>query len=134
MRVHVKVAKTPMEIDGVFLVRHRVFIEEDGKFPAASDRRLYDFFDTIPTTVNIIAMVDDKVIGCLRMTEESEAGLFQCNEVSFTPGCYLIYAFMEPFNLVMLLVLVTPQTQRARRRRKQSRACKEADYDEDADA
>ena len=59
MRVHVKVAKTPKEIDGVFRVRHKVFIEEDGKFPAQSDYRMYDFFDTIPSTVNIIAMVDD---------------------------------------------------------------------------
>lgn len=75
MRVHVKVAKTPKEIDGVFRVRHKVFIEEDGKFPAQPDKRLYDFFDTIPATVNIIAMVDDRVIGCLRMTEMSEVGL-----------------------------------------------------------
>ena len=62
MRVHVKVAKTPKEIDGVFRICHKVFIGEDGKFPAQSDYRMYDFFDTIPATVNIIAMVNDEVI------------------------------------------------------------------------
>jgi N-acyl-L-homoserine lactone synthetase len=85
MRVHVKVAKTPKEIDGVFKVRHKVFIEEDGKFPSQSDKRLYDFFDTIPATVNIIAMVDDEVIGCLRMTELSEVGLPADHYFDFKP-------------------------------------------------
>ena len=85
MRVHVKVAKTPKEIDGVFRVRHRVFIEEDGKFPFQSDKRLYDYFDTLPTTVNIIAMVDDTVIGCLRMTEWSEVGLPADHYFDFKP-------------------------------------------------
>ena len=85
MRVHVKVARTPKEIDGVFRVRHKVFIEEDGKFPAQHDKRLYDFFDTIPSTVNIIAMVDDTVIGCLRMTEWSEVGLPADHYFDFKP-------------------------------------------------
>lgn len=85
MRVHVKVAKTPKEIDGVFRVRHKVFIEEDGKFPAQSDYRMYDYFDTLPTTVNIIAMVDDTVIGCLRMTEWSEVGLPADHYFDFKP-------------------------------------------------
>ena len=85
MRVHVKVAKTPKEIDGVFRVRHKVFIEEDGKFPSQPDKRLYDFFDTIPSTVNIIAMVDDTVIGCLRMTELSEVGLPADHYFDFKP-------------------------------------------------
>ena len=85
MRVHVKVAKTPKEIDGVFKVRHKVFIEEDGKFPAQSDYRLYDYFDTIPTTVNFIAMVDENVIGCLRMTEWSEVGLPADHYFDFKP-------------------------------------------------
>jgi N-acyl-L-homoserine lactone synthetase len=85
MRVHVKVAKTPKEIDGVFKVRHKVFIEEDGKFPAQSDYRMYDFFDTIPSTVNIIAMVDDSVIGCLRMTEWSDVGLPADHYFDFKP-------------------------------------------------
>jgi N-acyl-L-homoserine lactone synthetase len=85
MRVHVKVAKTPKEIDGIFRVRHKVFIEEDGKFPSQPDKRLYDYFDTIPTTVNIIAMVDDSVIGCLRMTEGSEVGLPADHYFDFKP-------------------------------------------------
>ena len=85
MRVHVKVAKTPKEIDGVFRVRHKVFIEEDGKFPSQPDKRLYDFFDTIPSTVNIIAMVDDTVIGCLRMTELSDVGLPADHYFDFKP-------------------------------------------------
>jgi CRP/FNR family cyclic AMP-dependent transcriptional regulator len=85
MRVHVKVAKSPKEIDGVFQVRHKVFIEEDGKFPSRSDKRMYDFFDTIPTTVNFIAMVDGEVIGCLRMTERSDVGLPSDHYFDFKP-------------------------------------------------
>ena len=87
MRVHVKVAKTPKEIDGVFQVRHKVFIEEDGKFPAQPDNRLYDYFDTLPTTINIIAMVDDQVIGTYT---------FQPNGSSFSPNwipCSSSYSF-----------------------------------------
>ena len=85
MRVHVKVAKSPKEIDGVFKVRHKVFIEEDGKFPSQPDNRLYDYFDTIPTTVNIIALVDGTVIGCLRMTEWSDVGLPADHYFNFNP-------------------------------------------------
>lgn len=75
MRVHGKLAKTRKEFEGLFQVRHKVFIEEDGKFPSQPDKRLYDYFDIMPTNVNVIAMVNDKVIGCLRMTERSEIGL-----------------------------------------------------------
>jgi N-acyl-L-homoserine lactone synthetase len=46
---------------------------------------MYDYFDTIPTTVNIIAIVDNTVIGCLRMTEWSEVGLPADHYFDFKP-------------------------------------------------
>lgn len=70
MRVHVKVARSPKEIDGVFKVRNKVLVGD-----VTNEKKHFDYFDTIPTTINIIAVVDDTVVGCLRVTEESEVGL-----------------------------------------------------------
>jgi N-acyl-L-homoserine lactone synthetase len=118
MRVHVKIARSPKEMDGVFRVRHRVFIEEDGKFPSQPDKRLYDYFDTIPATVNIIAMVDDRVIGCLRMTELSEVGLPADHYFDFKPylpdnmgklGSVSMFALLSEFrsNIQLAYMLIS---------------------------
>ena len=75
MPINIVIAKTPKLIDEVFKVRHKVFSEEEGLLKATKDKRLIDRFDAIPTSKNLIVMIDDEVIGSFRMTLDSEIGL-----------------------------------------------------------
>ncbi|WP_051275242.1 N-acyl amino acid synthase FeeM domain-containing protein [Aestuariibacter salexigens] len=75
MGIKIKIAQQPEEIDGVFKARYTVFSEQEGKFPATPERRIYDRFDALPTTRNIAAVVDGEVVGGMRITEMSAAGL-----------------------------------------------------------
>ena len=75
MPINILIAKTPKLIDEVFKVRHKVFCEESDILKPNKDKRLIDRFDAIPTSQNLIVMVDDKVIGSLRMSLDSEVGL-----------------------------------------------------------
>jgi CRP/FNR family cyclic AMP-dependent transcriptional regulator len=74
MTIRVKLAQTTNELDQLFRVRHRVFVEEDGYMPERPGRRIYDHFDAFPTTANVIAIADGRVVGGVRFTEPSPAG------------------------------------------------------------
>jgi N-acyl-L-homoserine lactone synthetase len=74
MSVRLKIAATTGEIDAVFRVRHRVFVEEEGYFQPRHDGRIADRFDSYPTTVNLVTAVDGRIVGTLRVVEETEAG------------------------------------------------------------
>jgi N-acyl-L-homoserine lactone synthetase len=69
----VRVAATPRELDAVFRLRHRVFVE-DGYMDARPDGRILDQFDAYPGTVNIVAVVADTVIGAVRYMQLTDAG------------------------------------------------------------
>src|SRR5260370_7246565 len=73
MTIRVKLAQTTNELDQLFRVRHRVFVEEDGYMPERPGRRIYDHFDAFPTTANVIAIADGRVVGGVRFTEPSSA-------------------------------------------------------------
>jgi len=75
MGIRVKLAQTTDELDQLFRVRHRVFVEQDGYLPERPDRRIYDRFDAFPTTANVIAIADGQVVGGIRHVEPSPAGL-----------------------------------------------------------
>jgi N-acyl-L-homoserine lactone synthetase len=74
MPIRVKIATTPIEMDSLFKARYAVFVEEERYLKERGDRRIFDQFDTFPSTVNLIAMVDMEVVGGLRVTVQSEAG------------------------------------------------------------
>ena len=74
MSARIKIATTPEEIDAVFQVRHRVYVEEEGYMAPHPDGRIYDRFDALPTTANIIAIVGDRVVGTMRFMEDSRVG------------------------------------------------------------
>jgi N-acyl-L-homoserine lactone synthetase len=74
MSVKVKIAGTTHEVDQVFRLRHRVFVDEECYFERRHDRRIMDRFDAYPTTANLIAAVDGRIVGALRVVEETEAG------------------------------------------------------------
>jgi N-acyl-L-homoserine lactone synthetase len=73
MGVRIKVAQTAAELDALFRLRHRVFVDE-GYMASTHDGRLFDRFDAFPGTVNIVALVDGDVIGGVRYMRPSEVG------------------------------------------------------------
>lgn len=74
MTICIKYAKATDEIDGIFRTRHKVYVEEEGYMAAQPDGRIYDRFDAYPTTVNIIAVDDGRVVGGARFCTPSTAG------------------------------------------------------------
>jgi GNAT superfamily N-acetyltransferase len=72
--VLIRVAETADDLDRLFQARHRVFVEDDRYLEPRPDGRLYDRFDAYPTTQNLIAEDDGRVVGGLRLTEHSPAG------------------------------------------------------------
>jgi hypothetical protein len=74
MPVRIHKATTAAELDELFVVRHRVFAEEQGFFPVTSDGRLHDRFDAFPTTTNIVASVEGRIVGGVRIVEPSPVG------------------------------------------------------------
>jgi len=75
MGVRIKIARTIREIDELFRLRHRVFVEEEGYFVPRPEVRVADRFDAYPTTTNLVALVDGRVVGAVRVVAHSEAGL-----------------------------------------------------------
>jgi CRP-like cAMP-binding protein/N-acyl-L-homoserine lactone synthetase len=74
MGVRIKLATTTEELDELFQVRHRVFISEKRYFSPSADGRLLDRFDAFPTTANIVATAEGRVVGGVRIVEPSSAG------------------------------------------------------------
>jgi N-acyl-L-homoserine lactone synthetase len=74
MTICIKYAQATDEIDGIFRTRHKVYVEEEGYMAAQPDGRVYDRFDAYPTTVNIIAVDDGRVVGGARFCAPSTAG------------------------------------------------------------
>lgn len=71
----IKYAEATDEIDSIFRTRHKVYVTEEGYMAAQPDGRIYDRFDTYPTTINIIAMDDGRVVGGVRFCAPSSAGV-----------------------------------------------------------
>lgn len=74
MTIRIKLAQTTAELDDLFRTRHRVFVEEMRYMPGTHDGRILDRFDAFPTTANVVALFDGRVVGGLRLVEPSEAG------------------------------------------------------------
>lgn len=85
MTARIKIATTPEEIDAVFQLRHRVYVEEEGYMSPRPDGRIYDRFDALPTTANVIAMVGGRVVGTMRVTEDSRVGTSADTFFDFAP-------------------------------------------------
>lgn len=75
MALYITLASSPEEIDATFKIRHQVFCEEEGKFLPREDGRLYDRFDTYPTTHSLIVKSDGQLVGSMRMTLDSAVGV-----------------------------------------------------------
>lgn len=73
--LRIKLAASPGERRAVFATRHRVFVEEEGYFAPTPTRTLVDLYDAVGTSANLCALVDGRVVGAVRTTLDSEAGL-----------------------------------------------------------
>ena len=91
MPIRIGIAITADQIDAVQRLRHRVFIEQEAKFAPRPDGRVTDGYDTLPATVNFIAGDGGAVVGGLRLTRPSDAGLPTDHWGDFSaalpPGC-----------------------------------------------
>ncbi len=75
MPIKVTLTKDPAHIDAILKVRHQVFSEEGDYFTPTENGRILDRFDAYPTTHNLVVLSDDKVVGGMRLTKDSAAGL-----------------------------------------------------------
>ena len=78
-------ARTTDELDQVFALRHSVLVDEEGYMPAQPDGRLCDRFDAYPTTANVIALVDGRIVGAVRFIERTPAGTSADEFFDFRP-------------------------------------------------
>lgn len=85
MSVRIRLARTTDELDQLFGLRHRIMIDDERYLPARPDGRLADRFDAYPTTANVIALVDDRIVGSIRFTERTPAGTSADEYFDFAP-------------------------------------------------
>jgi N-acyl-L-homoserine lactone synthetase len=73
--IRVRFAESTEDLDALFRLRHKVYVEEKGWFPAQRDGRVTDRFDAYPNKVNVVAVVENQVVGAVRFVESSPVGL-----------------------------------------------------------
>ncbi|MEM6929706.1 MAG: hypothetical protein AAF602_22395, partial [Myxococcota bacterium] len=74
MSIRIKIATTPGELRRLFEVRHRIYVDEE-RVMAPRGGAVVDLYDPLPTTANLVAMIEDTVVGGIRITLDSDAGL-----------------------------------------------------------
>jgi CRP-like cAMP-binding protein/predicted GNAT family N-acyltransferase len=84
MPISFKVAKTAFEKNLVYKLRHQVFVAEEKRFEHSSDK-IYDIYDTLEETKNILAMEGGVPIGSIRVTMENALGLPPLEHYDFGP-------------------------------------------------
>jgi len=75
MPIKITLTEAPEQIDAVLKIRHKVFSEEEQKIPASPDGRILDRFDAYPSTKNLAVLVENEVVGGMRLTLDSKMGL-----------------------------------------------------------
>ncbi|RMG30429.1 MAG: hypothetical protein D6721_03760 [Gammaproteobacteria bacterium] len=75
MAIRIKVAETARELDDVYRLRYRVYVEEEGRFQHAKQGgsgRIVDEFDSFPGVFNLIAYAGERPVATLRINVEQE--------------------------------------------------------------
>lgn len=75
MPIRMRIAETTDEIDSVYLLRHKVFVKQESLLKGNKEARLYDRYDSFPSTVQLIAQNDDDTIGAFRFSLDDTCGL-----------------------------------------------------------
>ena len=85
MPLLVKIAETAGELDRVFQMRHRVYVEQGGYMAATADGRVYDRFDAFPSTTNFVAYEGEEMVGGVRAMQDTGAGTHADDYYDFRP-------------------------------------------------
>lgn len=85
MSIRIKIASSPLEVRQILELRHRVFVEEEQLFAPAKDQVIVDLYDALPSTVNFIAIENQEVVGGMRLTGDSPAGMASDQFFDFKP-------------------------------------------------
>lgn len=75
MALRIHIARRPGALRALFEGRHRVFVDEEGYLPRESSGAIVDLYDALGTTANFCATVDGAVVGGVRVTLDSDAGI-----------------------------------------------------------
>ncbi|PRP97885.1 hypothetical protein ENSA5_31180 [Enhygromyxa salina] len=85
MSVHVKIARSATDIDQLFRLRHKVYVDEGGYMEPRPHGRLYDHFDALPGTILMLAEVDGRAVGTVRFGRDLGAGTHANEYFDFAP-------------------------------------------------
>lgn len=98
MPIKMRIAETTQEIDSVYLLRHKVFVEQEDILKPRDEKRLYDKFDSFPSSVQMIAQWDNDTIGAFRLSLDDSCGLPADDYFDYRPhvpeGARLMHAGM----------------------------------------
>jgi len=74
MAIRIKIAKTAKELDDVYRLRYKVYVEKEGSFKALAGKteHIIDHFDAMPKMANIIAYSDDIPVATIRINSDTE--------------------------------------------------------------
>ena len=91
MAVHIRIAASAEELDAIFCGRYEAYVDELAMRRPAPERRLVDRFDAFPLTANLLAELDGRVVGGIRLVPASGIGTPADTYFDFTPhlpdGC-----------------------------------------------
>jgi N-acyl-L-homoserine lactone synthetase len=85
MSFAVKRAESAVELDALFVARHRVFVEEQRYNAPMPGGRLLDRFDAFPGTLNLMALAEGEVVAGVRGLIPGEVGTPADSFYDFTP-------------------------------------------------
>ncbi len=68
MTLSIRIAETEADLRAAFELRHRVFVGEEILDLDRPDGLLYDVFDTLPTSITIVAEKAREIVGTVRVT------------------------------------------------------------------
>lgn len=76
MPISVRPPSTAQELEQLVRLRYQVYVEEEGRFTPHlfAEPAIFDAFDTIPHTLNLLAFDEQEPAGFIRLTAESEWG------------------------------------------------------------
>lgn len=85
MAISLRLATTTAEIDSVFRLRHLVFSEQESFLSSNTEKRIYDRYDTYPSTVQLIAQHEGETVGAVRLSLDDVCGLPADEYFDFSP-------------------------------------------------
>ncbi len=84
MYTSMRLAKTSSDLEKVFRLRHRVFVEEEGRLPDAGGM-IHDLWDGLDEGINVLAEEDGVAVGAIRFVMDGPFGLPATHHFDFGP-------------------------------------------------